>query len=261
MAAATGSSDGQQRLMLGPVSHAQHVSAAAHFGDGQNPEYVVFPCPSQVVPQLPRSTFSQGSSMQQCKCSGHTSACHGSFGLRCTHVTARFAFTCSGVRHSPTPGSVRERHIPPMRAQGVSSAEFTNIVEPNSAPTNARTDTRMEVRRSGMFVLKYVLIYHTKKVSTTSKIFFNLTPVKDSHGTFKDTMTVELDVEYALGAFYSLQSGLLPATDEQSGAPLIQSGDAVQWKELPTSTRVGWRGPMILWNHVLHDIEPLFCGP
>ena len=88
-----------------------------------------------------------------------------------------------------------------------------------------------------------------------------LTPVKDSHGTFKDTMTVELDVEYALGAFYSLQSGLLPATDEQSGAPLIQSGDAVQWKELPTSTRVGWRGPMILWNHVLHDIEPLFCGP
>ena len=89
-----------------------------------------------------------------------------------------------------------------------------------------------------------------------SLLEFTLTP-HEGEGTFGSApMQIELHVEYAPGRFYPLRNGVIPANDEQTGRQLI--GKDVPWTDMSPHARVGWRGPMVLWEVVRH-MEPLFC--
>ncbi len=57
------------------------------------------------------------------------------------------------------------------------------------------------------------------------------------------------------GAWYPLDAdGTLPAKDGQGFFRLL--GRPVHWTALPPSTRVGWRGPMMLWSSVAAPRTP-----
>lgn len=56
----------------------------------------------------------------------------------------------------------------------------------------------------------------------------------------------EFDVEFARGKWYPLQDGVLPAEDPQGMFQLL--GRPVRWEEFRGRTRVGCRGPMMLWD-------------
>ncbi len=61
---------------------------------------------------------------------------------------------------------------------------------------------------------------------------------------------MHLHVEYKPGFWYPLDdNGYLPARDPQTKSSLL--GRRVHWTELPRSTCVGFRGPMMCWADVL----------
>lgn len=68
---------------------------------------------------------------------------------------------------------------------------------------------------------------------------------------------MEFDVEYRKGNWYPLNDGVLPAKDTQGLFTLF--GQDTKWTEFPTKTKVGVRGPMILWSHV-KDLPKVYYG-
>jgi len=60
---------------------------------------------------------------------------------------------------------------------------------------------------------------------------------------------LELEVEYKPGFWYPLVNGYLPAKDPQNIFGVLL-GRKIHWKDLPSNTPVGWRGPMILLEDV-----------
>jgi hypothetical protein len=60
----------------------------------------------------------------------------------------------------------------------------------------------------------------------------------------------EFDVEYMSHRWYPLKDGHLPARDPQGIAPFDYE-EPKPWTDFPVNTRVGWRGPMMLWEKVI----------
>ena len=56
----------------------------------------------------------------------------------------------------------------------------------------------------------------------------------------------EFHVEYKKGEWYPLSNGVLPAKDSQFGSVLL--GKKTSWKEMPATTHVGFRGPMVRYS-------------
>ena len=56
----------------------------------------------------------------------------------------------------------------------------------------------------------------------------------------------EYHVEYEKGEWYPLSNGVLPAKDSQFGTALL--GKTTTWKEMPATTPVGFRGPMVRYS-------------
>jgi hypothetical protein len=65
---------------------------------------------------------------------------------------------------------------------------------------------------------------------------------RDMQGTLHNE-PFEFHVEYEKGRWYPLQDGYLPAKDEQWGHKLL--GKKTSWKNMPPTTAVGFRGPMV----------------
>jgi len=57
----------------------------------------------------------------------------------------------------------------------------------------------------------------------------------------------EFDLEYQKDMWYPLQDGCLPPQDSQ-GFSTFKFDTHKPWEEFPPSTRVGFRGPMLLWQ-------------
>jgi hypothetical protein len=57
----------------------------------------------------------------------------------------------------------------------------------------------------------------------------------------------EFDLEYKTDYWYPLTNGYLPAEDEQKCVAFSWSKPQ-HYTQFPTSTCLGWRGPMILWT-------------
>lgn len=66
------------------------------------------------------------------------------------------------------------------------------------------------------------------------------------HGYDMDDDDFEFHIEYKKDSWYPLRDGKLPAEDEQHVAELY--GKEMDWTEFPTTTHIGWRGPMIKWK-------------
>jgi hypothetical protein len=63
------------------------------------------------------------------------------------------------------------------------------------------------------------------------------------------TYPTELEIEYTPGWWYPLTDGYIPAVNEDTEQPLL--GRRMHWTEFPESTRVGFRGPMIMWSDAM----------
>ena len=61
----------------------------------------------------------------------------------------------------------------------------------------------------------------------------------------------EFDIEWSPDNWYPLENGLLPAADWQ-GFSRFTPETIRDWRDYPTNTRIGWRGPMILWSKLKH---------
>jgi len=59
----------------------------------------------------------------------------------------------------------------------------------------------------------------------------------------------EFDIEYAKDCWYPLEDGYLPTNDPQ-GFSNFHYDAPKPYTDFPQNTRVGWRGPMLLWNVV-----------
>lgn len=81
------------------------------------------------------------------------------------------------------------------------------------------------------------------------------TPHDKDGGTFGDSLTTELHVEYAPLQFFPLFNGVLPAKDPQTDRALL--GTRIAADEMNDRTLVGWRGPMIRWDRLEHMPEIL----
>jgi hypothetical protein len=60
----------------------------------------------------------------------------------------------------------------------------------------------------------------------------------------------EFDIEYELHHWYPLTNGCLPKKDPQ-GFSKFSYKEPKPWTDFPTNTRIGWRGPMMLWSDVI----------
>lgn len=72
------------------------------------------------------------------------------------------------------------------------------------------------------------------------------------------TRDFEFDVEYDKDCWYPLEDGCLPKEDEQKLAP-FSFPEPKPYTDFPTTTRVGWRGPMILWEKV-KELPDIYWG-
>ena len=63
----------------------------------------------------------------------------------------------------------------------------------------------------------------------------------------------EFDLEYKRDSWYPLNNGCLPARDPQ-GFSDFNYNVPKPWQDFSATTRVGWRGPMLLWDKV--DDQP-----
>jgi hypothetical protein len=58
---------------------------------------------------------------------------------------------------------------------------------------------------------------------------------------------LKFHIEYKNGNWYPLENGILPANGEHD-TKLLEFDH--KWNDFPDNTRVGWRGPMMLWSNV-----------
>lgn len=68
----------------------------------------------------------------------------------------------------------------------------------------------------------------------------------------KEYKNWEFEIEYEKDKWYPLKGGYLPASDPQKFASFHYE-DKKHWSTFPKSTRLGWRGPMMVWEKVKHQ--------
>ncbi len=59
----------------------------------------------------------------------------------------------------------------------------------------------------------------------------------------------EFEIEYEKDRWYPLEDGQLPKTDPQGFSSFSYQNPKL-WSSFPQTTRIGWRGPMLLWEKV-----------
>lgn len=71
------------------------------------------------------------------------------------------------------------------------------------------------------------------------------------HWESKDSNKIifEFHIEYDTGHWYPLENGHLPKNNPQDVSS-FQNDKSKSWKEFDPNTRIGWRGPMILWENI-----------
>jgi hypothetical protein len=101
----------------------------------------------------------------------------------------------------------------------------------------------------------YVMMNPTEFLGHESRVTFTKTGdmkgILEERGYERDEEVSVLHVEYSPHHWYPLdEDGYLPAEDIQGTWSLL--GRKVHWSEFPKSTRVGFRGPMILWKDAMN---------
>lgn len=66
----------------------------------------------------------------------------------------------------------------------------------------------------------------------------------------------EFEIEYKKDCWYPLENGHLPKEDPQ-GFSDFHYPKPKSWREFPSTTRIGWRGPMLLWSKV-HSMPAVY---
>lgn len=69
--------------------------------------------------------------------------------------------------------------------------------------------------------------------------------------------SIEFHIEYQKGFWYPLENGYLPKKDTQGIFKLFSAKK--HWTDFPTSTHIGWRGPVITWED-LKKLPKLYHG-
>lgn len=107
-------------------------------------------------------------------------------------------------------------------------------------------------KASEFFKDNYIITYRHNK-DLQGEWFFHNHLHDDGFDNF------EFHIEYKTGCWYPLTEGRLPDTDPQ-GFSDINKNTKKDWKEYPTDTHIGWRGPMVRWDIVENDDTPsVYC--
>lgn len=90
------------------------------------------------------------------------------------------------------------------------------------------------------FRFNRVTYVHERRLE--GKFIFHFEEVDNFEADF-----TEFDVEYCADCWYPLTNGTLPAQDDFDDF-IFDDHMPRSWTDFPETTRVGWRGPMLLWD-------------
>ena len=94
----------------------------------------------------------------------------------------------------------------------------------------------------------WVKYYHNKDLM--GKIFYAWQTMDDYKNNSEENKPFKFtfDIEYKSNHWYPLdKNGYLPAKSADFGNILLD-GKKKHWSNFPSNTRIGWRGPMVIWN-------------
>ena len=116
-------------------------------------------------------------------------------------------------------------------------------------------NTNKPINAKDFFKYNYIVEYtHKNNLKGTLKYLGDWSDNKPQMFNF--------DLEYIKNHWYPLNNdGNLPINDLQGFAKFPWSKDKIKpvsWKDYSTNTRVGWRGPMILWEDVCNSPKIIF---
>ena len=102
----------------------------------------------------------------------------------------------------------------------------------------------------------YTAEYFFRHNTATYKHYTDLKGELTFHWTDKDykSSDFEFDIEYEKNNWYPLENGKLPKNDPQ-GLFEFPFGKEMDWTEFPESTKIGWRGEMMLWDKVILESD------
>ena len=110
------------------------------------------------------------------------------------------------------------------------------------------------------FEFNYKIEYsHDKDLIGLSKWDYGGEPTSnsDSDNGHNDEIPFTFDLNYKDESWYPLNSmGYLPEKDPQGYCNF--KGVELNYKNYPTNTRIGWRGPMLKWNDVINGDDIVY---